>query len=149
MIISSWLGICSPGSCFTTHVSVPWRRTLDVCGCIPASSQLQWHRNEAATATLTEVDSGHDCATLAQLMQSEVRARGREGGREGGLEGVAGALHESPIHCVFEQVAFMLVQSHPGIFFVVGNGKVRGSDEHAAESATGQNPTVLDAESLE
>jgi hypothetical protein len=26
---------------------------------------------------------------------------------------------EAPIHCVFEQVVFMLVQSHPGIFFGV------------------------------
>jgi hypothetical protein len=76
MIISSWLGISSPASCFNAHISVPWKRyTVDICQCITASSQLQWHRNEAATATLTEVDSGHDCATLAQQIKSEVRAR--------------------------------------------------------------------------
>ena len=31
------------------------------------------------------------------------------------------------IHGVFEQVTFMLVQIHPGNFFDVVNGKVRGS----------------------
>jgi hypothetical protein len=47
-------------------------------------------------------------------------------------------MSKTPIHCVFEKVTFMCVQSHPHGLLGVVDGEVIGGDECTAECTTGQ-----------
>jgi hypothetical protein len=50
---------------------------------------------------------------------------------------------QTAIDCVFEEIAFIFVRSHPGQFLGIVDVLVVSSEESAAERAAGQNPTVL------
>ena len=46
-------------------------------------------------------------------------------------------ISKAPIHCVFEQIAFMLVQGHPGGHLSVVDGEVSCGDEFTSEGTAG------------
>ena len=58
-------------------------------------------------------------------------------------------MSKAQIHCVFEKITFMCVQSHPRCLLVVVDGEVISGDECTVECTAGQNPAVLNAEGLE
>ena len=58
-------------------------------------------------------------------------------------------MSKAQIHCVFEKITFMCVQSHPRGLLGVVDGEVIGGDELTSEVTCGLNPTVLNAEGLE
>jgi hypothetical protein len=67
----------------------------------------------------------------AQLLSVSVLVEDCDGVRELGPK-----RSKTQIHCVFEQVTFMLVQGHPGGLLSVVNGEVSCGDELTSEVTT-------------
>ena len=69
---------------------------------------------------------------LAQLLSGSVGVEDCDGDGEPGPQS-----NKTLIHRVFEQVAFMLVQGHPGCLVSVVDGEVSCGDELTSEVTTG------------
>jgi hypothetical protein len=53
------------------------------------------------------------------------------------------------VNSIFEEVAFVLMYSHPQLLTSIVIVEVFSTDEHLAKDATGHNPAVLEAEGRE
>ena len=53
------------------------------------------------------------------------------------------------VNSIFEEVAFVLMYSHPQLLFSIVVVEVFSTDERLANGATGHNPAVLEAEGRE